>query len=111
MDPVVLTLIMVGGICGMIIACIYIKSEIFGFLVSILGTIGLITLLYQYLLPEIEKTGDPLLLMAFWMGSLMFLIVFVFLVWFMLHQNKKLKKETKRQKREIAHLKKEQKKR
>ena len=106
MDTALLTVLVVSIVCGILIVIIKVKSEVLAFMISIFGTIGIIFLLYQYLLPQIEKINDPMLTLAFWLGSLIFLITFVFLVWFTIRQARRWKEKAKAQEEELKHYRK-----
>ena len=87
------------------------KPEIFGIIISIFSVTGLITLLFTYIKPELEKQNNPDLMIAFWIcSSIMILFVFL-LVFFLLRQTKNLKRTNRQLREENKYLHKQQKRR
>lgn len=110
MDVIVASLGLFIIVILVMIVAFYMLPEIFGFLISIFVGIGLVSALFQYIRPELERTGDPQIITAFWIGAVLFLLAMMILVWSMTRRVKQLKRENKTLKRKVKYLEKESKK-
>jgi len=105
-NVIVLSLALFIVIIAVMILVFFIKPEAFGLLISIFMTMGIITVLFSYVKPEIEKMNDPNATMAFWIGSVIFIIAMFLLVSFMIRHTKTLKKSNRQLRDENKMLKK-----
>lgn len=102
MDVLVLSFVVLIGGCFLLLLLAKIFPEKLGFILRILASLGIVTLLFSFGLPHVMATGDPNLLILTLGGGIILLIVvnWMIMIWTkeMRHrkaQIKKLKQEKK----------------
>jgi len=78
----------------------YLLPEKAGFILSIFSSIAIVSIVFMYIKPEAEKTGDPNFLILVWIATIYFLIVMLLFVRIVMRRTKHFRSESKKYKRE-----------